>query len=201
MWKVKRMNTARIVVLTIAVGGRPGRRRGPILRVDRTGKPPPERNRSPQTADRRRSRGQIRYRPRPDGHARPTCNGRTWPAGKPASNTFHSPQRSSGRDPPRFAGLDRTASPFIAGEPIRETKLIRGQWIRLHGPAILPLRACVPVFDRDFAGGEAAAGGFILPNDRSTVLLTPAREETLNRGSRRPRTSKVATPSSLTPHF
>ncbi len=59
-------------------------------------------------------------------------------------------------------------APFVAGEPIREVKLVECEGRRLHG--------------RDFPAGmraistqispETGAGGFILPNDRVDVILT-----------------------------
>jgi len=62
-----------------------------------------------------------------------------------------------------------TRAPFTAGEPIRETKLIRANGAAGYMAAILPsgMRAVSTEISP-----ETGAGGFILPNDRVDVLLT-----------------------------
>ena len=77
-----------------------------------------------------------------------------------------------------------TRAPFTAGEPIRETKLIRANGAAGYMAAILPsgMRAVSTEISP-----ETGAGGFILPNDRVDVLLTrrprdgnsPASSETI----------------------
>jgi pilus assembly protein CpaB len=67
-----------------------------------------------------------------------------------------------------------TRAPFTAGEPIRETKLIRANGAAGYMAAILPsgMRAVSTEISP-----ETGAGGFILPNDRVDVLLTRRGEK------------------------
>ncbi|HEY0909625.1 MAG TPA: Flp pilus assembly protein CpaB [Bradyrhizobium sp.] len=89
----------------------------------------------------------------------------TWPAAT-ASNSFirrnERPQATT-----QIAGSIARA-PFIAGEPIREQKLVRADGSGFMA-AILPtgMRAVSTEITP-----ETAAGGFILPNDRVDVLLS-----------------------------
>src|SRR5919201_6401524 len=89
----------------------------------------------------------------------------TWPAGA-ASNAFI--KRSDRPDAPtQMAGWIARA-PFVAGEPIREQKLVKADGSGFMA-AILPsgMRAVSTEISP-----ETGAGGFILPNDRVDVLLT-----------------------------
>jgi len=89
----------------------------------------------------------------------------SWPASAASSSFIKKNERAE-------AIKDMTGSivrsPFIAGEPIRETKLVKA-----HGSgfmaAILPsgMRAVSTEISP-----ETGAGGFILPNDRVDVLLS-----------------------------
>lgn len=65
-----------------------------------------------------------------------------------------------------------TRAPFVAGEPIRETKLIKANGSG-YMAAVLPvgMRAVSTEITP-----EASAGGFILPNDRVDVILTSAEK-------------------------
>jgi pilus assembly protein CpaB len=67
-----------------------------------------------------------------------------------------------------------TRSPFVAGEPIREAKLIKANGSGFMA-ALLPsgMRALSTEISP-----ETGAGGFILPNDRVDVLLTRRDRET-----------------------
>src|SRR5439155_19799476 len=69
-------------------------------------------------------------------------------------------------------------SPFIAGEPIREQKLVRANGSGFMA-AILPsgMRAISTQISP-----ETGAGGFILPNDRVDVLLTLRTSRDANKG-------------------
>jgi pilus assembly protein CpaB len=60
-------------------------------------------------------------------------------------------------------------APFVAGEPIREVKLVNAKGSGFMA-AILPagMRAISTQIS-----AETGAGGFILPNDRVDVILTP----------------------------
>ncbi len=68
-------------------------------------------------------------------------------------------------------------SPFIAGEPIREQKLVRADGSGFMS-AILP--AGMRAVSTEISA-ETGAGGFILPNDRVDVLLT-RREQSQQNG-------------------
>jgi pilus assembly protein CpaB len=89
----------------------------------------------------------------------------TWPAAA-ASATFikRGNRPEAGK---QIAGMIARA-PFIAGEPIREPKLVRADGSGFMA-AILPtgMRAISTEIT-----AETGAGGFILPNDRVDVLLT-----------------------------
>ncbi|HKU05701.1 MAG TPA: Flp pilus assembly protein CpaB [Bradyrhizobium sp.] len=89
----------------------------------------------------------------------------TWPAAA-ASGTFI--KRSDRPDANKqIAGMIARA-PFIAGEPIREPKLVKADGSGFMA-AILPtgMRAISTEIS-----AETGAGGFILPNDRVDVILT-----------------------------
>jgi pilus assembly protein CpaB len=160
MWKVKRMNTARIVVLTIAVGA------GGIAAYLASGSdstPPPA---APvaqlQTVDVLVAKADI-------GLGQTVTPGdmqwQTWPAAT-ASNTFI--RRNERPDATTQIAGSIARAPFIAGEPIREAKLVRADGSGFMA-AILPtgMRAVSTEIS-----AETGAGGFILPNDRVDVLLT-----------------------------
>ncbi len=69
-------------------------------------------------------------------------------------------------------------SPMLAGEPIRDTKLVKGQGSGFMA-AILPtgMRAVSTEISP-----ETGAGGFILPNDRVDVILTRRQKNPDNEG-------------------
>jgi pilus assembly protein CpaB len=98
----------------------------------------------------------------------------TWPAAT-ASNSFirrtERPQATT-----QIAGSIARA-PFIAGEPIREQKLVRADGSGFMA-AILPtgMRAVSTEITP-----ETAAGGFILPNDRVDVILSKHEKTADNR--------------------
>jgi pilus assembly protein CpaB len=89
----------------------------------------------------------------------------TWPAAN-ASNTFI--RRSEHPDAANQTAGAIARAPFIAGEPIREQKLVRADGSGFMA-AILPpgMRAVSTEISP-----ETGAGGFILPNDRVDVILT-----------------------------
>jgi pilus assembly protein CpaB len=88
----------------------------------------------------------------------------TWPAAT-ASNSFI---RRENDDSMKSVIGSIARSPFIAGEPIREQKLVKANGSGFMA-AILPtgMRAISTEITP-----ETGAGGFILPNDRVDVLLT-----------------------------
>jgi len=89
----------------------------------------------------------------------------TWPAAN-ASATFI--RRSDRPDAANQVAGSIARAPFIAGEPIREQKLVRADGSGFMA-AILPtgMRAISTEIS-----AETGAGGFILPNDRVDVILT-----------------------------
>jgi pilus assembly protein CpaB len=88
----------------------------------------------------------------------------TWPVAS-ASNSFI--RRSDHPDAPREYAGSTVRVPFMAGEPIREQKLVKANSGFMA--AILPpgMRA----ISTDISP-ETAAGGFILPDDRVDVILS-----------------------------
>ena len=89
----------------------------------------------------------------------------TWPAAT-ASTTFI--KRGDRPDAETKVAGSIARSPFIAGEPIREQKLVRADGSGFMA-AILPtgMRAISTEIS-----AETGAGGFILPNDRVDVILS-----------------------------
>jgi len=160
MWKVKRMNTARIVVLAIAIGAggvaaylASGSGEAPAPAVPVAQLP---------TVDVLVAKNEIGL-----GQAlKPEdLQWQTWPSAS-ASNVFikRSEKPEAQKD---FTG-SIARSPFIAGEPIREQKLVKADGSGFMA-AILPsgMRAVSTEITP-----ETGAGGFILPNDRVDVIQT-----------------------------
>src|SRR5229473_4740567 len=147
------MNTARIVVLTIAVGA------GGIAAYLASGSDnktlPAEPVAQLQTVEVLVAKSDIGLGQsiKPDD-----LQWQTWPA-TTASNSFI---RSDSGDGMKNAIGSIARSPFIAGEPIREQKLVRANGSGFMA-AILPtgMRAISTEISP-----ETGAGGFILPNDR-----------------------------------
>jgi len=161
MWKVKRMNRARIIVLSIALGA------GGVAAYLASGSDsrppaPTEPVAQLQTVDVLVAKADIGL-----GQT-VTPNDvvwQTWPAAA-ASNSFI--RRSERPEATNEITGSIVRSPFIAGEPIREPKLIKANGSGFMA-AILPpgMRAVSTEISP-----ETGAGGFILPNDRVDVLLT-----------------------------
>jgi pilus assembly protein CpaB len=160
MWKVKRMNTARIVVLAIAVGA------GGIAAYLASGSNSPPPSAAPvvqlPTVDVLVAKSDISL-----GHSlKPEdLQWQNWPAAT-ASNTFI--RRSDRPDATTQMVGSIARAPFIAGEPIREQKLVKADGSGFMA-AILPsgMRAVSTEISP-----ETGAGGFILPNDRVDVILS-----------------------------
>jgi len=160
MWKVKRMNTARIVVLAIAIGA------GSIAAYLASGsdnKPAPA---APvtqlPTVDVLVAKSDIGLGQtvKPED-----VQWQTWPSAT-ASSSFI--KRSERPDATAQVTGSIARSPFIAGEPIRDQKLVKADGSGFMA-AILPsgMRAVSTEISP-----ETGAGGFILPNDRVDVILT-----------------------------
>src|ERR1700712_3305272 len=160
MWKVKRMNTARIVVLTIAIGA------GGIAAYLASGSDhqpaAPEPTAQLPTVDILVAKGDIGL----GQSVKPEdMQWQTWPTAS-ASNSFIS--RTSRAEAMREITGSIARAPFIAGEPIREQKLVKSDGSGFMA-AILPkgFRAISTEISP-----ETGAGGFILPNDRVDVILS-----------------------------
>src|SRR5450631_3473174 len=166
MWKVKRMNTARIVVLIIALGA------GGVAAYLASGsdKAPTAPVAQLQTVDVLVAKSDI-------GLGQAVTPGdvqwQTWPAAT-ASNNFI--RRNDRPEATKDVAGSIAHSPFLAGEPIREPKLVKPNGSGFMA-AILPtgMRAISTEISP-----ETGAGGFILPNDRVDVILSK-REKNADR--------------------
>jgi pilus assembly protein CpaB len=154
------MNIARIVVLTIALGA------GGVaayLASGSDGKPPPaEPVAQLQTVDVLVAKSDIGLG---QTLAPEDIQWQSWPAAS-ASNTFI--RRNERPDATTQIAGAIARSPFIAGEPIREPKLVKANGSGFMA-AILPTGARAVSTE---ISPETGAGGFILPNDRVDVILT-----------------------------
>ncbi len=160
MWKVKRMNTARIVVLAIAVGA------GGLAAYLASGsdaKPPPtEPVVQLPTVDVLIAKTDIGLG---QSVTAEDLQWQSWPASGTSSSFI---KRTERPDAAKQIAGSIARSPFIAGEPIREPKLVKANGSGFMA-AILPtgMRAISTEISP-----ETAAGGFILPNDRVDVILS-----------------------------
>jgi pilus assembly protein CpaB len=95
----------------------------------------------------------------------------TWPSATASSNFLRRPDRPDATA--QIAG-SVARSPFIAGEPIREPKLVKTNGSGFMA-AVLPsgMRAVSTEISP-----ETGAGGFILPNDRVDVILSKREKST-----------------------
>ena len=158
MWKVKRMNPARIVVLTIAIGA------GGIAAYLASGSDKPE-VAAPvaqlPTVDILVAKSDIGLG---QSVKADDLQWQTWPTAS-ASNFI---SRVSRADAVKDITGSIARSPFIAGEPIREQKLVKADGAGFMA-AILPtgFRAVSTEISP-----ETGAGGFILPNDHVDVMLS-----------------------------
>ena len=154
------MNTARIVVLTIALGA------GGVAAYLASGT-----DNKPRLPHRSRSCRRSTFwwrRPTSVSASRSsptTCNGRPGRRRRPATPSFAA---ANAPTPTTRSAGSIARAPFIAGEPIREQKLVRADGSGFMA-AILPtgMRAISTEISP-----ETGAGGFILPNDRVDVILS-----------------------------
>jgi pilus assembly protein CpaB len=164
------MNRARIVVLAIAIGA------GGIAAYLASGsddKPAPAQPVAQlQTVDILVAKSDIALgrSVKPDD-----LQWQTWPAAT-ASSSFIS--RASKADAIKEITGSIARSPFIAGEPIREQKLVKADGSGFMA-AILP--AGYRAISTEISP-ETGAGGFILPNDRVDVILT-RRDKAAEKGA------------------
>ena len=170
MWKVKRMNKARIVVLTIALVA------GAIAAYLASGsddKPAPAQQVAAPlpTVDVLVAKSDIGLGQtiRPED-----LQWQTWPASA-ASSSFI--RRNDRPDANTQLARSIARAPFVAGEPIRDQKLVKADGSGFMA-AILPsgMRAISTEISP-----ETGAGGFILPNDRVDVILSK-RDKNPDRG-------------------
>ncbi|MGB8604517.1 Flp pilus assembly protein CpaB [Bradyrhizobium sp.] len=164
------MNTARIVVLTIAIGA------GGIAAYLASGsdnKPPSEPVAQLQTVDVLVAKSDIGLG---QTLTPEDMQWQTWPAST-ASNTFI--RRNERPDATTQVVGSIARAPFIAGEPIREPKLVKANGSGFMA-AILPtgMRAISTEISP-----ETGAGGFILPNDRVDVILSKREKNPDRNGS------------------
>src|SRR5580704_15860589 len=89
----------------------------------------------------------------------------TWPAGTTSSNFI---RRSDRPDATNQVAGSIARAPFVAGEPIREAKLVKADG---SGFMAAILSSGYRAVSTEISA-ETGAGGFILPNDRVDVLLT-----------------------------
>ncbi|HZR74893.1 Flp pilus assembly protein CpaB [Bradyrhizobium sp.] len=89
----------------------------------------------------------------------------TWPASTSSSNFIRRKDRADAAK--QLAGSIARA-PFVAGEPIREAKLVKADG---SGFMAAILQSGYRAVATEISA-ETAAGGFVLPNDRVDVILT-----------------------------
>jgi pilus assembly protein CpaB len=162
------MNTARIVVVTIALvaGGLAA-----YLASGFGDKPPPAEAIALQTVDVLVAKSDIGLGQTVTAEA---LQWQTWPAAT-ASNSFI--RRNDRPEATTQIAGSIARSPFIAGEPIREPKLVKANGSGFMA-AILP--AGMRAVSTEISP-ETGAGGFILPNDRVDIILSK-REKNPDRG-------------------
>jgi pilus assembly protein CpaB len=165
------MNTARIVVLTIALGA--GGVAAYLARgTDDKSQTPAQPVAQLQTVEVLVAKNEIGLGQsvKPDDLV-----WQTWPATTAGGNIIKRGDRPDANS--QIAGMIARA-PFIAGEPIREPKLVKANGSGFMA-AILPtgMRAISTEIS-----AESGAGGFILPNDRVDVILT-RREKGADKGA------------------
>src|SRR5438067_279021 len=162
------MNTARIVVLTIALIA------GGVAAYLASGigdKPPPTEAITLQTMDVLVAKSDIGLGQTVTAEA---VQWQTWPAAT-ASNSFI--RRNDRPDATTQVAGSIARAPFIAGEPIREPKLVKANGSGFMA-AILP--AGMRAVSTEISP-ETGAGGFILPNARVDVILSK-REKNPDKG-------------------
>jgi pilus assembly protein CpaB len=168
MWKVKRMNRARIVVLSIALGA--GGLAAYLASGSREAAAPAPVAQLP-TVDILVAKSDIGLGQsvKPDD-----LQWQAWP--QATSGNFIN--RASKADAVKEFTGSIARSPFIAGEPIREQKLVRADGSGFMA-AILP--AGYRAISTEISP-ETGAGGFILPNDRVDVILSRREKNPDSRG-------------------
>jgi pilus assembly protein CpaB len=161
MWKVKRMNRARIIVLAIALGA------GGVAAYLASGsdsRPTPQAEPVAQlpTVDVLVAKADIGLG---QTVTQNEMQWQTWPSAAASSSFIRQKDRP---DAMKEITGSIARSPFVQGEPIREPKLIKANGSGFMA-AILPQGMRAVSTD---ISPETGAGGFILPNDRVDVIAT-----------------------------
>ena len=159
------MKAARVVVLTVALAA------GGVaaMLAGRSEKPPEVKTAAPQmtTVDILVAKSDIAM-----GQALSPgdMQWQAWPASASSGNFIRKSDQAGAID--QLSG-NIARVPFVAGEPIREAKLVNAKGAGFMA-AILPtgMRAVATQISAD-----TGAGGFILPNDRVDVILTRRDKE------------------------
>jgi len=107
-----------------------------------------------------------------------TANDMIWQSW-PASTSSSFIRRSDRPDATNQVAGSIARSPFVAGEPIREAKLVKPDGSGFMA-AILPSGSRAVSTE---ISAETGAGGFILPNDRVDVLLTRRLKDPTNQAA------------------
>jgi pilus assembly protein CpaB len=160
------MKAARLVVLTVAIaaGGVAAMLAG---RSEKPPEPKPDQQAKIETVDVLVAAADIGM-----GHAvsPQDMQWQSWPASASTGNFIKKSERPDALE--SLAGSIARA-PFVAGEPIREAKLVKAKGSGFMA-AILPsgMRGVSTQISP-----ETGAGGFVLPNDRVDVILTRRAKE------------------------
>src|SRR4249919_2994998 len=166
----ERMKAARVVVLTVAIAA------GGVaaMLAGRSEKPPEIKVEAPKfdTVDILVAKADI---PRGQTLSPSDVFWQAWPATTASGNFIRKTDRPKAVD--NLNGMI-VRTPFVAGEPIREAKLVNAKGSGFMA-AILPagMRAISTQISP-----ETGAGGFILPNDRVDVIMTPRANRDADKG-------------------
>src|SRR6476620_3332677 len=158
------MKAARVVVLTVALAA------GGVaaLLAGRSGTPAPKAE-APKfdTVDILVAKSDL---PRGQSLSPADVSWQAWPATTAAGNFIRKSDRPKALE--NLTGMIVRA-PFVAGEPIREAKIVNAKGSGFMA-AILPsgMRAIATQITP-----ESGVGGFILPNDRVDVIMTPRNRD------------------------
>jgi pilus assembly protein CpaB len=173
------MKAARLVVLGVAISA------GAVaaLLAGRSEKPPEQKVEAPkiETIDVLVAKGDI-----PMGTAL-SPQDMQWQAWPPTSNISNAIRKSDRPDAIEKMSGSIARYPFVAGEPIREAKLVNAKGSGFMA-AILPsgMRAVSTQI-----APETSAGGFILPNDHVDVILTRRDNEATKASGTDVQTSEI----------
>jgi pilus assembly protein CpaB len=107
-----------------------------------------------------------------------------WPASASTGNFIRKPERPGAIE--NISGQIARV-PFVAGEPIREAKLVNAKGSGFMAAILPPGMRAVSTLIRP----ETGAAGFILPNDRVDVILT--RRDADNRSGASPPSETILT--------